>query len=854
MSPSKAVGGNFGRPGSAAKPGSEKSSQQGSFTDMLLSTIDKGSKSSPAAKPDAPTPKPSSSAPKAPQIRNNEGPQSDRSSSFRDNSVRSAALYGKDPAQNTSSKTPMTSTDDGSFDVSDASTSDSNEIRSLQSQGLKNQSKQATNQSIKGASIDANASMDAQQQVAAAMMPPTNINPSGISNTTTPVMVNPQMNPDLMGMNLAGGINPADTKVALAPLKNLMSGPTSQEALLNRNAVLAFVSGRLEKLDPEALPALISDSALIKQALASGDVTKFMQTPMSIGDLANLLELDQGLINKASQAGLDPAKLVTPKDFINALGLDASRITNELQILQQKLPLEGVSSYVQRARALMASAGNKVASTTKGMTQNAALAKGNKERSDNAGKTGETKVSAEQLLPKNPTKALPEDMVANLNQPVSPQNPVVVPQSAQAMTQMPQKTSAMVTPNGATANMTNVGSVNRASVKSFDPAELLSREGFTPQLQMSSDPALRLTSEINNTVSVDRALTTESSIERPFDLSQSLNVEMMPQDNNTDPFQDFGKILDHSKTVKVEFAGDGFSQRSLEELLLAKGMENSMTGRSIANSDMISDDESKVDLTGDLATEKKDLGMDFLKEMRLNVPQDKLNLQISGNDSRFGSDEFSGQDSPKDQPSHFFGDQAKDASTSIVNATSDARKSSDVFTNKLDENAPGSGPKESVAAKILGQAQMMFKNGGGSMRVDMEAPGIGKVDVAINLINNQLDVRIITATEQARDMISKEVAGLRDGLNQQGISLRGLEVGKAGESTPRHFSGNGQQFGQGASQQKASYNEMREYAQNFKNSQAPRIDRSASMAAPSLSRWSNGAVPSIANGRVEVRV
>jgi len=182
------------------------------------------------------------------------------------------------------------------------------------------------------------------------------------------------------------------------------------------------------------------------------------------------------------------------------------------------------------------------------------------------------------------------------------------------------------------------------------------------------------------------------------------------------------------------------------------------------------------------------------------------------------------------------------------------KDSSVSFSSKLTAPAAGQ-PRETLAQRILGQAEIMFKSGGGSMRMDVEAPGIGKVDVAINLNNNQLDVRIITASDQARDIITREVAGLRDGLTQQGLNLRGLEVGKAGESSSRNFAGQGgQHFGQGAQDQRASYNDMKEYVQSFRNSYIPRSSDRFDSSSPSLGRWNNVASRSTSGSRLEVRV
>ena len=184
---------------------------------------------------------------------------------------------------------------------------------------------------------------------------------------------------------------------------------------------------------------------------------------------------------------------------------------------------------------------------------------------------------------------------------------------------------------------------------------------------------------------------------------------------------------------------------------------------------------------------------------------------FSQNSSNF-QDNLSERESREDG-STFFDPRVSAANGSLTGAQGNIKEQG--FVSTLSETAGPQEPKSGeIHTKILQHASLLLKDGGGSMRMDIHAPNLGKIDLAINLNNNQLDVRILTASDQTRDMINRELTGLRDGLGQQGISLRTVEIGNASQSS-QHFGGN--TFAQSRQGQQASYNEMKEYSKSFAN-------------------------------------
>jgi hypothetical protein len=865
LNSSKPTGGNFGRPSSRPKAPDVSRGDESSFSEMLLATLKK-----PQQQPQTKKSPPDVNAPAQAPVTtsgidakrafsekiaklNKESDASKQTSDYEKLSKNSEDRYEAKQQTNHSEvivkstrKTPDVPEQAGQQTSGSGETQGNQSSSQLLSRNQSMASKKLREPQTPG--LEGAASPTVNQTADQSPVVPSQ--PGGLSPEQLNLLTMQATMPD--NTSALPSSQAIDAITALSPLKTIMSGKMASDALINRNPVLAFVTGRLEKLDPETIPSLIAESPLIKQALASGDIADFMNKPMTIGDLSNLIELDQSLINKASQAGLDPSKLVTPKEFLQALGLDSSRIASELTILKQRLPLDGVAPYIQRAKALAASVG------ASAMQASAPLHK-NKANKD----------AATQIMPSQNTKDLPTVEKPGLGDqnpqvPVAANTPKLGAQAKLVTPGMP------ITPDKALSQHANVGldplndrlsSISKPSTptlaesKAESTAILDPTEALIAQAIYAGVPVVSSEPMSSNLAKPNAPGLSDTSITARNVNSTGIVTELNPQDITgqnfvSDPYLEIGRQMDVTQTTKFEFGGDGFSARSIEENLLSRGYDPQ------PNQHLPQQDAKIQDLRG-IERVLEELPQKFIPEFK---PENEFGLtstsdipqMLTGSlpDLVTSSAEFSQEEGFSDGGSQSR-DQGFDLTSNLITSKTETGKITETFTEKVAE-APKAPVKDSIASKIFGQAQMMFKNGGGSMRLDMEAPGIGKVDVAINLINNQLDVRIITSSEQARDMISKEVFGLREGLNQQGISLRGLEVGKAGENTPRQFAGQGQQFGQGAQQQRSTYNDMRDYAQSFRNSTPSVSPRSISPATTTLSRWSNPT--NLSSGRLEVRV
>ena len=848
----QAAGGNFSRP-RVSDAGATKTGSRGpSFSELLLKNLNKDT-SKPAASKNVTSLAASVKAPQNAQKPENIAPKAERPQ-------------------------PPTMSKQGSFKAESIKTDSGKEDKiNLSENSSARDTSRPVNKSIENVSLENNSAQSANA-----------LNTKGSQDLTS-----------------AETRDTASSKAALAPLKKQVSEKLTTESVLSSNAILAFITGRLDKIEPETLPSLINESQLIKQTMTSGDVAKFMESPMSIGDLARLLEIDQSLLNKAAKDGLDATQIVKPKEFINALGLDASRVTAELTLLQQKLPTEGIQSYIDRAKSLSSLSLDGIPGPSDRRDNLASVKPTVKQGLNNLANTGDT-ASNSALKDETPAAIeiqIPQGMAItgqlNTNlihdavsfntssdqkielneQDIELNNHVNVPNFI-AMGQSATKLSSLSeTSFNRTSELPMVDSKPSTRQKDTDAAEQLIAESLNGNFNLmtfgtqtgvpsdigyaSGDTSIKSAtrwSAINNNAdkftanapmfeAMDLEIAQEIAQEITQEIAQDIDLQITSVETLKDPFLALAQELDPATSSKIDFGGNGIQHRSLEELLIDRGLAASSPSQiksgEVLKSEMIDSSSADIQPTIDAPMKANEFA-DGAIELAKSTP-DQLNA------STFGEQKGDGQGFEQDLDQGA-GDTLRDLATPIVDGFKHSRDTKVSFANKL-ASADVTPNRESISAKILGHAQMMVKNGGGSMRVDVEAPGIGKVDVAINLINNQLDVRIITSSEQARDIIAKEVAGLRDGLTQQGISLRGLEVGKAGDSSPRHFSGQGhQQFGQGAQDQRATYNDMKEYVQSFKNSYTARPSQSAPPSVPSLGRWTNLGSGIAGNSRLEVRV
>jgi hypothetical protein len=595
---------------------------------------------------------------------------------------------------------------------------------------------------------------------------------------------------------------------ALRPLKSAVSSSKNQDQIVANSAVLSFVTGRLDRIEPTGIPDLISDSPFIKEAVASTDVAQLMSKSYSVADLSKMFEIDEKLLMKAVQNGLDTDALVTPEEFLRCVGVDPGRVSTEMSLLQQRLPIEGVASYVERARKMASAAGQIL------------LGDASDVHVESAEASGQDLNTAMAFLPESDLIDTKDSDLAHIMMQNSAARPAPMgPQTTPATPgNMPvEKTSnhdanrpkplaqKSATPEGRSAMMTTESLEERILRGKID----VTSSQVGPKFQ--ADNQLNLYAGGQSGDFADSA---------EFDLQLTQDYSHLDIGTMRDPFEQMRGQMDPS-SLKMESFAASTIQKSVN------GLEEQLS----ANNFRIDRDALKLDLKSD-DRQVSDLGLGLAEPTKINVATDNLNFTQSLNQLPQITKEAQaggtfGGTSNFDNSSNDQGHETENSESDLFNVRTDISHAGKVAHHDLNVEKPehatadvaenadyGNQVKDKLSQKVLQNAVIMLKRGGGSMRLDLHTPGLGKIDLAIQLQQNQLDMRVISANERAHDILGKELSALRDGLGTHGISLRQVEIAKPadGQSSQHQNFAQGQGFNQG----KPTYQDMKQYAESFR--------------------------------------
>jgi hypothetical protein len=113
---------------------------------------------------------------------------------------------------------------------------------------------------------------------------------------------------------------------------------------------LALLSGNKSEIDPATIPQLVSENEFIGEALGEG-IPEVMSKKYSVAEIIEKLDIPPRVIEQAKVQGLDLDEKVNAIDFFKALGIDPQKIVVELTRLRDSLGKEGLSSYMAKPTA-----------------------------------------------------------------------------------------------------------------------------------------------------------------------------------------------------------------------------------------------------------------------------------------------------------------------------------------------------------------------------------------------------------------------------------------------------------------------------------------------------------------------
>lgn len=665
-----------------------------------------------------------------------------------------------------------------------------------------------------------------------------------------------------------------------------------RKTVLDDTPVINFLTGHLERLDPASIPGLVAGNEFLGDALGTADLGKFMSTESTVGDLLDALDLPPSFAQEVEKLGVDMAQVITPNELFKALGLDPQRALTELKLLKDNLDTGNLSSYIKRAAVLQ---GQKVPAAVQANAQAQA-------QPAFAGESAKGDGAAAKAAPLAPIPALGADKAATAS--VVPGAPGLSPQAQmllaaqqpQVAVQAPQqpKMSAKA-PQPQPKEQMAAAAVGVPAVfarlPGFDATQMQDLLKVVDPTQLADvlpDPAAMTLNEPATTNAAtfdafalmgDRLRGADGQV---LDPNAEIAGVMAPLAAATTP----GTQLPAAQVVMPAMGAD--AQPASMNRLIQQALRDAAPQMSIdptlarANAALPAKDAgAKLDLESLAQTIRLDdkmmsteaaptagasgavsfalaadllQGRDLQGTKRVSIDEIKLALPLVGATERdsgrmTAGDAFTGGDRGEkdDDQGARDGESGSDKFTELFNAHAPnahgAKHAGEALGVQNAKAEVGMTPAErlDLMQKVVDRAAFLAKDGGGVVRLDLGSAELGRLELAVKMTDDRVDLRILTSSDRVRDIMAAELNRLRDALTVQHVQLGKVEVGVNGRNPNaqggfNQFAGNG---GQG--QQQGFFQGQRETLAKVLPARRP------AMARPVMS------VPENRNGRLQIR-
>jgi len=579
---------------------------------------------------------------------------------------------------------------------------------------------------------------------------------------------------------------------------------------------VAFISGRLDAMDPAQIPTIVADTPFLNQALVQDDIGQFMAQPTSILNLVRNLGLPVTLITEVQKLGIEPDQMMAPADFLKAIGVDPQQVAAELNQLKGNLLTEGMLPYLNRAQALTP----KMPKTTDNAPIKAVASKLPLEAMnlDNLNLT--TQFSNEWA----PTSIVGQFNDFNKDRPVIDEmsfqaaalmNAANLIAGQQAQTALPipitdlkeQGTGStpmikIEGPKLETAVIANLVRQLNGQDLAEDPGVALAEMQMAAQSgaaqlgtpSLSADRFAQISAEPRDGIVLDQPL------ELPRDWRPEAIVSDAPAALKRATFDAFATMGDQLKgmdTVRFDVAkmATQAADKSAIENAILYGIKSpqSLAGQSIGNLGAtlsqlsFADKPNGPDVAKDLlvtitgnkdhsipASTIKDPLQSTIGNVALQNRGDSSSRQENGSSNNQSQNQAGQENSIGDvQPAR---NQSQPLRT---------QQGSSAFTQRTEQAEAGLSPQQrtQIMQKVLNHATMMVKEGGGTVRLDLGSSELGSLQMAINMNRDQVDMRVITSSDRVREVMMAELNQLKNALSVQNVRLGNVEVGVSGRQS-----------------------------------------------------------------------
>ena len=661
--------------------------------------------------------------------------------------------------------------------------------------------------------------------------------------------------------------------------------------------IIALLTGHLEHLDPKEIPQLVTDSPFLQNAMNTDDLSAFMQTPMNLQDLLDSLDLTQEDLSKIQDAGWGNNQTISPADFFKNLGINPQRITIELELLHKNLGIEGVASYMQRAMMLAPKKG----SFERGIVpQNPSLiGEGSQSLKSSSSQEGgpetlgnafgsETATSIDFLTLQNIKESLGNQSALkftekpeNIFNKLESQSEYDIHESAQDSELGPQSIAYVLAAGGVLQNIGKLQSLNfhgdevirtaNPLTSSLADNELLrgtGQEGSISGPQSSGPSMNQATFDAWHTLGDTlRGLDTVTLTEREIANLQDSDVFMSRVSTpvslkyNSDQIQD-GSL--RAPWIGSQESGVSSPNRSSkDEVSLLTNAGASWQGgapQPVENfgSLLLSAQRLATNPNGGLANPKEGLSQGISEgtnEIFALTGQGSEEIRVERFESNLGKRSDSDSERQNQNANEREGSTIGEIGNNLFSSSEKASINTDEsFSNSLTagrfEAPMTSAQRAHLVQQVIDRATVLSQQGGGIVRLDLSSAELGRMEIAVAMEDDRLNLRVLTGSEGIRSALLGDMSKLRELLGQQNVLLGQVEVGVAGEQLGAGTQGFN---GQSSSDQRREFVREDIMRQAMRGGSNPsRLQREAVEIGANKPATSPG--PVLGNGRIALRV
>ena len=574
---------------------------------------------------------------------------------------------------------------------------------------------------------------------------------------------------------------------------------------------VAFISGRLDAIDPAKIPTIVTDTPFLSQALAQEDIGQFMAQPTSILNLVRNLGLPVTLLTEVQKFGIEPDQLMAPADFLKAIGVDPQQVAAELSMLKGNVLAEGMLPYLNRAQALTGKAQktNEIQSVKLPMPKNGLEPLKINQESIQVVPDWTPALLANQF--NDMSKDAPQFDQANLaaaammnaaHLMVGQQSNIAQPINLADFKQTDFEQSPLVKIEGArqeTAVLANLvrqlTGQDQVEVAGTDIVEMqIAAQNGNPYV---SSPTLSMERFAQISAEPRDGIVLDQPIEMPKDWRPENIVSEVPgalKKATFDAFAVMGEQMKGMDTVRFDvakMAGEAANKAAADNsILYGINSPQNMVAQANSIANPLIAQSSGLDKTLSLDTIKEPLiNRTTASEPANALTNVKEQLQVAGvapsvqprGETQTRQDTGSNNSQSQSQMNQ---EKSLNDVKSTGHQTQPTRTqpSGATFAQKSDEAQSGLSPQQryQIMQKVLNHATMMVKEGGGTVRLDLGSSELGSMQMAINMNKDQVDMRVITSSDRVREAMMAELNQLKNALSVQNVRLGNVEVGVSG--------------------------------------------------------------------------